>query len=93
MTLYKWVHDPIILGTDPIFEGSWGLQVDHFTHDQPIFVPGFEQVAHLVSQACASAGSGAFLVDEAAAPHFVIKTVRTAGGWARPCFEATLGVS
>ncbi|CAJ1406635.1 unnamed protein product [Effrenium voratum] len=28
-------------------------------------------------KACASAGSGAFLVDEAAAPHFVIKTVRT----------------
>ena len=23
MTLEKWVHDPIILGSDPIFEGSW----------------------------------------------------------------------
>ena len=28
MTLKKWVHDPIILGSRPIFKGSWRLQVD-----------------------------------------------------------------
>ena len=28
MTLKKWVHDPYILGNDPIFEGSWTLQVE-----------------------------------------------------------------
>ena len=26
MTLQKWVQDPIILGNDPIFTGSWRLQ-------------------------------------------------------------------
>ena len=26
MTLTEWVNDPIILGNDPIFEGSWRLQ-------------------------------------------------------------------
>ena len=25
--LQEWVHDPFILGNDPIFEGSWRLQV------------------------------------------------------------------
>ena len=27
-TLEHWVHDPIILGNDPMFSGSWRLQVD-----------------------------------------------------------------
>ena len=27
MTLLKGVHDPISLGNDPIFSGSWRLQV------------------------------------------------------------------
>ena len=31
MTLKTWVHDPFFLGTDPIFKGSWRLQVDGFT--------------------------------------------------------------
>ena len=30
MTLKKWGHDPLILGDDPIFEGSWRLQVVFF---------------------------------------------------------------
>ena len=28
MTLEKSVNDPIILGNDPIFQGSWRLQVE-----------------------------------------------------------------
>ena len=28
MTPKKWVHDPIILGNDPIVQGSWRLQVE-----------------------------------------------------------------
>ena len=35
MTLKKWVHDPIILGTDPIFKGSWRLQVHAFLWSMP----------------------------------------------------------
>ena len=27
-TLQTWVHDPFILGNEPIFSGSWGLVVD-----------------------------------------------------------------
>ena len=27
MTFKKWVHDPLILGNEPIFLGSWRLQV------------------------------------------------------------------
>ena len=27
MAVAQWVNDPIILGNDPIFSGSWRLQV------------------------------------------------------------------
>ena len=30
-TLEKWVHDPFILGNDPMLKGSWRLQVVLFT--------------------------------------------------------------
>ena len=30
MTLKKWVHAPFILGNDPIFKGSWRLQVHEY---------------------------------------------------------------
>ena len=43
MTLKKWVHDPLLLGNDPIFKGSWRLYVQTQKTEWASFAP-FKEV-------------------------------------------------